>query len=507
MKNWSKFQKAIFTWVKENIGSLIVEAVAGSGKTTTLVEAVKHMIGDIAVMAYNKKMGDELKDRLKGLPNAIAGTCHSFGLRQLFKAGIRAQIDNDGKVKNILTQLLTEDEKFMYGFIKKLVSFAKNDGIGIICPIDDKNVWQDIVEHHDMSLDNDSDEVFSQEAYDRAIQLAIRTLQISNNDRKVIDCDDMIYLPLLFNVRFDKYDWVLLDEAQDTNNTRRLLAKAMLKETGRFIAVGDPRQAIFGFTGADNDSLDLIQTAFQAVTLPLSVCYRCAKSIIAHAKQWNPTIEAFEGNPEGIVRSMEYADLLTSAKGLNLTGKDGILCRKNAPLVALAFNLIRQGIGCRVEGRDIGQGFINLVHKWKVQNLNKLSERLVAYRDREVKKFLAKEQEDKADQVKDRVETLMVLIARCNEQNKHSVSDLVSLINSMFSDANSKFTNPNIVTLSSVHKSKGLEWDRVFLLGREQFMPSKWAKKAWQKEQENNLIYVAVTRAMSELVEVNGLPE
>ena len=105
------------------------------------------------------------------------------------------------------------------------------------------------------------------------------------------------------------------------------------------------------------------------------------------------------------------------------------------------------------------------------------------------------------------MDTLLVLLARCKEQNKHNVFDLVALIKSMFSDSDDKFANKNLVTLSSVHKSKGLEWNRVFLLGREQFMPSKFAKKQWQKDQERNLIYVAVTRAMTELVEVCEIPE
>jgi superfamily I DNA/RNA helicase len=173
----------------------------------------------------------------------------------------------------------------------------------------------------------------------------------------------------------------------------------------------------------------------------------------------------------------------------------------------LAFSLIRKGIACRIEGKDIGAGLVALAQKWKVQDLNKLSERLVSFRNREVSKLLEKGQETKAEQVEDKVDTLLVLLARCKEQNKHNVFDLVSLIKSMFSDSDDKFTNKNLVTLSSVHKSKGLEWNRVFLLGREQFMPSKYAKKQWQKDQERNLIYVAVTRAMTELVEVCEIPE
>jgi superfamily I DNA/RNA helicase len=228
---------------------------------------------------------------------------------------------------------------------------------------------------------------------------------------------------------------------------------------------------------------------------------------VKHAQNWNPTIVAHESTPDGKVTQLRFEEFIKGVESLNLSGNDGIICRKNAPLMDLAFSLIRKGIACRIEGKDIGAGLVALAQKWKVQDLNKLSERLVSFRNREVSKLLEKGQETKAEQVEDKVDTLLVLLARCKEQNKHNVFDLVSLIKSMFSDSDDKFTNKNLVTLSSVHKSKGLEWNRVFLLGREQFMPSKYAKKQWQKDQERNLIYVAVTRAMTELVEVCEIPE
>lgn len=501
-KVWSQFQEAVFSFVKNGKGSAVVEAVAGSGKTTTLVEAVRHMVGDVAVMAYNKKMGDELKVRLSDVRNANAGTCHSFGLKAFTKSGIRPNVDAR-KVGNIVGTLLKKEEDFMFAFICKLVGLAKDAGIGFLNggDMNDHSQWQRLIDHHDLSIENGDVD------YSKAIDLAITTLKKSNLDKNTIDFGDMIYMPLFFGLKIDQYDWVLVDEAQDTNATRRALAEAMLKPNGRLIAVGDPRQAIFGFTGADHDALDLIRNSFKAITLPLSTCYRCGKAIIAHAKQWNSTIEAHESNGEGKVTQTRFEDFFKSVETLNLSGNDGILCRKNAPLMDLAFSLIRKGIACRVEGKDIGAGLVALAQKWKVQDLNKLVERLTSFRNREVSKMIEKGLETKAEQVEDKVDTLLVLVDRCKEQNRHNVQDLVSLIKSMFSDSGDNYTNKNIVTLSSVHKAKGLEWNRVFLLGREQFMPSKYAKKAWQKGQEQNLIYVAVTRAISELVEVSEIPE
>lgn len=504
-KKWSEFQEAIFAFVIKGVGSAVVEAVAGSGKTTTLVEAVRHMVGDVAVMAFNKKMGDELKSRLSPFRNANAGTCHSFGLKAFTKSGIRPLVDGK-KVGNIVGRLLKKDDSFMFAFICKLVNLAKDAGIGIVCDINDISQWQRLIDHHDLSLENDCDDFYANDEYLRAINIAIETLRISNSEKNVIDFSDMIYMPLFYKMKMDKYDWVLIDEAQDTNVTRRALALSMMKPSARLMAVGDPNQAIYGFTGADHDALDLIRNATNGITLPLSVCYRCGKNIIAHAQRWNSQILPHESNVDGLVRQTTYAEFIQSVDTLNLSGEDGIICRKNAPLMALAFSLIRKGIACRVEGKDIGAGLVALAQKWKLQDLNKLVARLEAYQAREVKKLLEQGLEGRAEQIEDKVETLMVLIGRCKENNVHNVAGLVSLIRSMFSDSDDQYTNRNLVTLSSVHKSKGLEWNRVFLLGREQFMPSKYAKKDWQKAQESNLIYVAVTRAKSELVEVEQIP-
>ena len=504
-KKWSEFQEAIFAFVINGVGSAVVEAVAGSGKTTTLVEAVKHMVGSVAVMAFNKKMGDELKSRLSPFPNANAGTCHAFGLKAFTKSGIRPLVDGK-KIGNIVGRLLKKDDAFMFAFLCKLVALAKDAGIGIVCDIADISQWQRLIDHHDLSLENGDDDTYSNDDYLRAIGLAIETLRISNSEKSVIDFADMIYLPLFYKMKMDKYDWVLIDEAQDTNFTRRALALSMLNPSGRLIAVGDPNQAIYGFTGADHDALDLIREATKGITLPLSVCYRCGKNIIAHAQKWNRNILPHESNPDGLVRQTTFAEFIQSVDTLNLSGEDGIICRKNAPLMGLAFSLIRKGIACRVEGKDIGAGLVALAQKWKIQDLNKLVTRLEAYKAREVKKLLEQGLEGRAEQVEDKIETLMVLIGRCKEQNVHNIAGLVSLIRSMFSDSDDQYTNRNLVTLSSVHKSKGLEWNRVFLLGREQFMPSKYAKKDWQMAQENNLIYVAITRAKAELVEVEAIP-
>jgi ATP-dependent exoDNAse (exonuclease V) beta subunit len=86
------------------------------------------------------------------------------------------------------------------------------------------------------------------------------------------------------------------------------------------------------------------------------------------------------------------------------------------------------------------------------------------------------------------------------------VDSLRDLILAMFSDTETGKVRKDVVTLCSIHKSKGLEFEQVYLLGKSQFMPSKYAKQEWMLVQESNLEYVAVTRAKDKLVYVNDVP-
>ena len=303
-----------------------------------------------------------------------------------------------------------------------------------------------------------------------------------------IDFDDMIYMPMVINASFKRYDYVFIDEAQDTSHVQRHLLNSMLKFRGRLIAVGDSSQAIYGFRGADSNSMNAIKEAFNATALPLSICYRCAKSIVTKAQTVNDQILPFEKNGEGKVRFQ--ANYQPSDFG----NKDAILCRNAAPIVGMAFSLIRNGISPNVLGRDIGKGLVTLCNKWKsVTTINALLEKLRSTYELAVTK--AKGDESKVVALSDQIETIKIFADECPDNR---VSTLVSIINNFFSDA-----TDNRITLCTVHKSKGLEWHKVFLLDPDKFQPS-WVRMEWQQIQERNIEYVAITRAKEELVYIES---
>jgi superfamily I DNA/RNA helicase len=334
-----------------------------------------------------------------------------------------------------------------------------------------------------------------------AIKLSQEVLRRSNMNLDVIDFDDMVYLPLQRDLRMLQHDWVLVDEAQDTNPTRRALASKLLRPAGRLVAVGDPHQAIYGFTGTDNDSLAQIAEAFSCKRLPLTVTYRCPKAVVDLARTWVDHIQAHESAPDGSVNRYNYRDIIGAVEP-----GDAVLCRFNKPLVSLVFALIRSGVPARIEGRAIGQGLAKLAGRWKrIKTLTALEGRLEEHLDRELEKAKAKDDERRAVTVQDTVDTLRVLIDRAREQGLSTVEDLQAMILGLFENAPGEGATP-CVLLCSGHRSKGQEWDRVHLLGLNDLQPAR-TSRSWQAEQEINLMYVMATRSKRELFIVDGVPK
>jgi superfamily I DNA/RNA helicase len=175
---------------------------------------------------------------------------------------------------------------------------------------------------------------------------------------------------------------------------------------------------------------------------------------------------------------------------------DAILCRNTRPLIEVAFLLIRNKVSCRVLGRDIGQGLVKLVKKMKAFNVLDLTKKLTNYRSKEAQKLIAQGKEDRLASLDDKLETLAVFMEEVGIDAP--VSELISAIEALFSD-----DSMGRLTLSTVHKAKGLEFERVFILDAF-LMPSKYARQDWQKTQEVNIQYVAVTRAKKELYYVTS---
>lgn len=516
---WSHYQQDIFAAVRDSRDSLIIEAVAGSGKTSTIIECTNHVAGSerIAFLAFNKSIASELGRRITA-GNARCMTLHAAGFAA-WKQGLGWDA-NDCRVDGKKTWGIVEDtliwpdrKKFGAGIVR-LVALAK--GIGIVPRVamklaggkeleqyiglveDDVSVWQSLMDHHGID-EEDTD-----------IELARKVLGESiARAREVIDFDDMLYMPVVAGAAFEKYDVVFLDEAQDVNAMQVEMAARMV-DGGRLIAVGDENQSIYGFRGAGTNAMQVIAERFGCRSLPLSVSYRCPRGVVRWAQQWVPRIEWAEDAPEGIVELDGGGELKC------FQPSDAILCRVTRPLVALAFRLIRAKVACRVIGRDIGAGMTGLVKKlgrtWMAPRATQegfreaFQVKLDGYRAREAARLTKRREPALLAGLHDRLDTLQVFVDELGEED--GIEELISSISALFRDAEAGgIDGARTVNLSTVHKFKGMEANRVFILDASQYMPSPWARAGWERQQELNCCYVAATRAKQELryIESEGL--
>jgi len=478
----SVHQLAIANHLLQKISNLIIRAVAGSGKTTTIVWVYKQIVAkfpsaSVLFLAFGAKIAQELNSR--GVP---ALTFNALGWRALKKAYRVAYQINRDKTRDYLRDTLAPEQSRLYAAAAaRLVGLAKNAGIGAIVE-DSEQAWFDLIDRHDVELEHE------QATYPELVAICRRTLEWSSQVSTIaraVDFDDQKYLAVKFGLKLEKFDYVLVDESQDLNAIDRALLHKVLKDDGILGAVGDEAQAIFGFRGAESDSLAKIESEFGCQRLPLTVSYRCAQNVVKYAQR-HGAIEASPTAIEGVVRTADISDAVKNAQA-----GDIILSRTTKPLVQLAYQFLKAHRAAFVLGSEIGRGLTALVNKMKAKGIDALIAKLNAYTDREVEKLIAKGKDSAAEAIRDKTDCVLFLIETLSE-NDRTVPALTRLIESLFADQG------NAIMLSTIHKAKGLEARRVYWLNFDKKI--KWARQDWQKQQEENLRYVAATRAKEELV-------
>ena len=258
-----------------------------------------------------------------------------------------------------------------------------------------------------------------------------------------------------------------------------------MKKGGRIIVVGDSRQAIYAFRGAVQNGMGMMRVTLNAATLKLSTTYRCPRKVVALAKELVPDYNAAPEAPEGIVGNLNEPAMIAK-----LAVGDAVLSRLNAPLMPVALALLRLGKPARVEGRDIGAMLVGLVRNLKAKSVPDLMTRVEAWKQKQITRALAgKNSDKKIEQISDVAATVTALA-----EGATSVTDVEIKISSLFQDT--KEGSAPAIALSSVHKAKGLEWHRTFLLSST-FRAAKGGEEA-------NIYYVALTRSKAELYLVGG---
>lgn len=472
-KIWSGYQQAIFEDVARGNGHTVVIARAGSGKTSTIVESFRYVPKKLKTLmvAFNKSIADELRDKAQSYIDV--STLHSLGFRAIRSAfGKQVALDPE-KTLNLVQNILAEKG------LKKFDKESFNTAISMCrCITLCKGYLIDIPSKIDLLMDKfdiDSGEL----ERDDFIKTACLVLRKCKEEKNVIDFDDMIWFPFIYNIPVGKWDRVFIDETQDLNEAQIFMALSACKKNGRICAVGDDRQAIYGFRGADSEAIDNIVKKLEAKVLPLSVTYRCASNIVKLAQEIVPDIEPAAHAKEGIIKYIPEENFLLQVKP-----GDFILSRINAPLIYQCLALLRMGVPANIQGKDVGGNLCYMIKKSEKTTVPDFLKWLYAWRDSEIARLKLKNRDPIL--ILDKVSCLETLC-----EGAHSLSDVVDNIKSLFNDGD----DSSRVILSSTHKAKGLERDRVFILAG--------TYRRGMNREEDNLWYVAVTRAKNELFLVN----
>jgi hypothetical protein len=504
----SSFQLRIIDWILNGSGNGCCKAVAGAGKSTTLLLVAKTLEEsgfrptDIKVCVFGKANSLLLIAKFGNRWKSSISTLHSAGWKLLIQY---LQIDteqrgllSDNKYKRICQGLnlissrrskrsVLQDNEI----IDNTSDFLKLIDLVRLCDVEvtTENII-DLSRHYEIEKVHKPEKV----AYWIKRCLKIGEQQAINKER--FDFVEQVWLPGHWNLGSEKwfkpYKFVLVDECQDLNKAQLNLVQILAGKDGRILSVGDKNQAVMGFAGADDNSYDNVVSETNAIELPLSICYRCPTSHIKLVKKefYYIPIEPAPNAIEGIIKQIEPDQIYKYIKN-----EDMVISRKTAPLVGLCIRLIGRGKKAIVKGKQIGKTLskeLDEIYKLPSYIWMLFNENLEEYRSIKVNQYRGLDNEEQLIEIINDKLNAIQTIYQSNPQAQ-SIEDLKIEIDKIFSDDDAP------ITLSTCHRAKGLEAERIFIYHPEH-MPLTWRNQQdWQLEQEENLLYVALTRSKSEL--------
>lgn len=492
----SEYQAKIFDNIEHGIGNLIINASAGSSKTTTIVNAIRFVAKNkkILFLAFNKDIVNVIKNKINR-ENTTISTFHSLGFSILKENGIisscargfqehdpsNIEILNIYKYNNYINNILINNKNKIYiDNIKKLVDYSR---YYIAFSL---NEISKVSQLYGITPINDEFEIVR------------NVLLWGKSNTQQIDYTDLIWLPNVLNLTTKKsqYDYIFIDEAQDTSIVEQQLIEKCFKRGTRFIAVGDKNQQINVWAGSTVAAIDLLKKHPNTIELNLPISYRCPKKIVQLAQKYSDNIIASKDSIEG---EINYDVSLFAPKN-----GDMVLCRNTAPLIECLLKYFSNNKKAYIRGSEnIKKQLIDLIKNTESELIDincitsnglfpKLYE-MMSQKIEYVKSCYSLNEDDALSEPS-------VLLMYDNIESIKVLSDGLSTTNELINKINFIFDGDDndAVQLSTIHKAKGLESDNVFILNKS-LMPSKFAKKDWEILSENNLIYVAYTRAKKTL--------
>lgn len=512
---WSPYQQALFDFALDaSAGNALVDAVAGSGKTTTIVEAAHRVEAgpNSLFVAFNKHIVEELSKKLRssGTP---ASTLHSVGYAMLREAyGATIGIDA-GKYRKILRAWIEEiqrsgDRASCWNGKPAPTNITRNVAPKPLFEREGRwaaqaltKIGLELFEAMRCTLSADLAEHARRFRIDVTLEQIVffsfllpRLAEAGAEIKRwgCIDYTDMIFLPATLDaIPANPKRWVFVDEAQDLNVAQRTLVAKLCGPSTRVIFVGDVRQAIYGFSGADTASFRNIRSAFHTSDLALSICYRCPSTHIQLAQEINPAILPADGAKVGTIDEIDSLSLTHHAQDGDL-----VLCRTNAPLMGACLRVVAMGRRAFVRGREVGAQLARLAEDvQKRMGRKHFLESLAAWVETSLRDIASQDEETREKLIERLHDEKDCLIAIWNSplhkpKQPNCTDGIVRLCKEIFADKGAE--GDAGICFSTIHKAKGLEAPRVFLLPPQ---PPHPKASGWEFEQEMNLVYVSYTRA------------
>lgn len=478
--NWSQPQKDIFDFIASANDHSMIVASPGAGKSTTIIEALYHIPehyrenNKTLFTAFNSAIAAHLKNQVP--TGVVAKTHHQLGYHTVLRNwahtynlnGFGSVDANSESVLELIKQKTSPNPDLfkLHDSMLNIIDLSKST------LADSVDEVMNVMAKYGADLCGMDHTEFAEIVF--SIMEKTKEAPLIYKNRSVITFSDMIWLPYAHGWMPDRYARVFVDEAQDLTPARIDLVLKSIEPGGKLCAVLDPYQCLYSFLGADENMHIKLQNQLRARKFPLSVSYRCGYNIVNLAKNVNPEIEPAENAHPGQV---ETTDIL----GIRYTPGTAILSRANYPLVKLCMRQVSAGVKANIQGKDIGNRLKWRIDNWQSGSVKELYAAIDTWTESLISKFGASKCSIALDE------------ARCIvnfAENSNNIADLKANISRFFSD------DPADVKFSSVHKAKGLEWDRVYMLNKT-FSPDAGGEEA-------RIWYVAVTRAKEYLGIANG---
>lgn len=462
--------------------SVMGEAVAGSGKSTTMLEMLSRKMVDFDGKAFLTLFSKSLQEELApyATPRLSITTKHALGLRLFYANRIKPFVD-----KNKSRNLIIKDLGFDPSSMPESESKAAWRELFAMCDLADK-LRVRFVDWRDANVVNQINNQYGCDVTDISMVQDLMALSLEKSKTGWIDFTDMNYAPLIHGFEFDQHDLGVMDECQDFSPMDAMFLERCVKADGKVAFVGDTRQSIMGFAGADTSMMEKLRNKFDCTVFPISYTFRCPRAVVNAVVNGghHETIKAWSGAKDGIFDDDATYDIHGYENGTML------LARRNASLIPFAIKAYKAGRQVSVLGELIEQKMLGILRNKDCKTICELRSDLLDEQAKKVTKLqqAANPSASAIEFINDLYDTLISIINECT-----LVSQVEKMIIELFR------LKANSLVYSSMHRSKGREADRVVILDSTRMTLDLSKMNDEEIQQEKNLVYVAMTRPKHQL--------